>query len=71
LFDRLDIAQLLVQRGVDINLVDHENTTPLVIASVRRNVKVAQYLMKLGADVNAANCYEETALMRAAGYNNI
>eukprot|EP00953_Heterococcus_sp_UTEX-ZZ885_P020542 11495-Heterococcus_DN1.PRE.2 len=27
--------------------------------------------MKLGADVNAADCYEETALMRGAGYNNI
>jgi ankyrin repeat protein len=27
--------------------------------------------MKLGADVNAANCYEETALIRAAHSNNV
>ncbi|MEK6335707.1 MAG: ankyrin repeat domain-containing protein [Acidobacteriota bacterium] len=47
-----DIAQLLIERGANVNVVDKDGATPLFRVE---SVKIARLLIERGANVNAAN----------------
>jgi ankyrin repeat protein len=51
----VDCAQLLLQYGADVNCVDNHKATPIMLATLRKHVKVMVRLLKAGADVNAVN----------------
>lgn len=50
--EMLDVVCFLVEKGVDLNAVDHQGNTPLMHAAKRGRVKTVKYLVKKGADVN-------------------
>lgn len=52
--NRLHIAELLLQRGIDINIKGKiDGLTPLHVAAVNKSYEVTALLLKNGADVNA------------------
>ncbi len=59
-----DIASVrtLLKRS-DVNLRDNRGTTPLMYASAVGSVNAMKVLLKAGADVNAKNAFDATALM--------
>jgi ankyrin repeat protein len=85
--NNLDVIKALVEAGADPLIASERGTTPLIIAvgggtDVQRErspeerataVETAKYLVKLGADVNAAGQYGWTALHAAAyqGMNDV
>lgn len=48
-----DVAELLINRGADVNAEDEDGTTPLHGACIRNNVPLAKKLLERGADVKA------------------
>lgn len=48
----MDIAQILVNNGDDINAIDSEGETPLHYAVKSNNLKMVKYLLDCGADIN-------------------
>jgi hypothetical protein len=59
-----EIAQILIERGVNINAPDPAGTTPLMWAAGFEvpDTSIVQELLRRGADVNASNKYNDTAL---------
>jgi ankyrin repeat protein len=66
----LDIIQLLVQHGADINVVS-KDLTPLIAASSQKRVQVVVCLLKAGADVNAVGSNGHSALAAAVQSNSV
>lgn len=60
---QLETAQFLSKHGVNINIKNEEKETPLVCAAEQGNIKMVQWLIKAGANVNASG---EAALKAAA-----
>ena len=56
----------VLQRGLDVDSVNREGDTLLMLASKEGNINVINVLLKLKAKVNAKNGLGETALMLAA-----
>jgi ankyrin repeat protein len=66
----LEIVQCLVSElGADVNLAAHDGRTALMMASFNRHGKVVRWLIRNGANVQAAAAYGSTAVdaSRAAG----
>lgn len=59
------IAQLLLDRGANVNARNHAGVTPLHLAIRARNLPVAQVLLQHGADPNAVDQRGSTPLRRA------
>jgi uncharacterized protein len=59
------VRKLLLE-GAEINVADQDGFTPLMIAIMRGNLKMATYLIERKADVNRRNKIGQTALMLAA-----
>jgi outer membrane lipoprotein-sorting protein len=57
------VANLLVERGSDVNARDRFGRTPLVLAAKYDTVSVIEPLLAHGADVNADDEWGSTALM--------
>lgn len=57
----------------DLEIKDQYYNTPLMIATQQNNLKIAELLIKAGADVNAKNHIQDTPylLAGAQGYNEI
>jgi hypothetical protein len=53
--DRLNIVQLLVNRGAQINAVDDEGTTSLHLAAMNNHLKVLKLLVNRGAQIDAVD----------------
>lgn len=51
-FWQFDVFRVLVQEGMDVNLVDSDGDTPLHLASNFHMVEVVLLLLEYGADVN-------------------
>ena len=60
--DGVEIAQLLLEHGTDINAQDKHNITPLHFASYRGNVGIAPFLLSHGANVSAKDDLGRTPL---------
>lgn len=63
LSDNLEIAELLIKNGANINSYDRWERTPLDIAATHKSVRVARLLIKNGANIDIAI---SDALHRAA-----
>ncbi len=57
---------LFLKAGMDVNAVDKEGSTALMIAAEKGDIELARVLLQNGADVNARNRDGYTALMYAA-----
>ena len=69
----IDVAQLLLERGADVNAKDHDGWTPLIKAAQAGHTEMVQLLMDHGADPTIADNDGRTAWMLAAvgGHNDI
>ncbi|KAF9882871.1 hypothetical protein FE257_004928 [Aspergillus nanangensis] len=56
----------LVAKGVDVNAVENDGTTPLYIAALRNDTKTAAVLLNSGADVDLQDFETWTPLHYAA-----
>ena len=65
---RFAIAQLLVERGADVNAQDVDHETPLHLASRLLSLRVAWILLKHGADINVKNKQGKTPFQLVREY---
>lgn len=63
---QLVTAQLLIERGADVNLKDKRGTSPIMTAAREGHVAVVKLLLDKGADPNGKNKDGESAISRAA-----
>ncbi len=66
LSDKNWAGEKLIRLGADVNAVNKDGKTPLMLASEQGSVKMVSDLLKAGAKPNAKNPRGETALMFAA-----
>jgi ankyrin repeat protein len=62
----LKAVRAQLDAGIDVNALDADGNTPLLLASVYAGPEGVELLLKKGADVNAANKLGVTPLHRAA-----
>jgi len=61
----------LLRQGVDINVVDTDKRTVLMVAVTKKDIPTVEFLLKKGADVNAQDSGGWTALAFAAQNNSV
>ena len=61
-----EVVRLLLTRGASVDARDRSNKTALMLASVRREPIIADYLLSFGADVQATDTAGHDALCLAA-----
>lgn len=64
LADSMPVIKLLIKKGADIYLEDSSGDNALLLASEKCNIKKAELLLSLGCDINNANKYGQTPLMK-------
>lgn len=52
MFDHPEIVEYLTNEGADINVVDKEKRSPLLLAALRSGWRTVHALIRLGADIN-------------------
>src|SRR5262245_45671445 len=67
----IESAQLLLDKGANVNQVTEYGWSPLLTATNNRHYKLAEYLIGRGADVNLANKGNWTPLYLATDNRNI
>ncbi len=68
---RLEMAQMLVAAGADVNQVEANKINPLQMAIENDHVAVAKFLLEHNADVNAADYWGRTPLWLAVEMRNL
>ena len=68
-YDYLEVVNVLLEHGANVNNADHENDTPLHYAVANGNLEMVAKLIEHGADVCARNDYQITPVWIAA-YRN-
>jgi len=58
----LDIARLLIDAGADVNWIDGEGVTPLILASFKDHEAIVRLLLDHGADPTIQDQWNRTAL---------
>ena len=66
-----NIAEILIKKGVNLNLQDKKGDTALMMAIIRGLANIAELLIKKGADITLQNTNGETALTLAIYKNQI
>ena len=66
----IETAQLMLEKGVDINFGDVDNTTALTVAIMNKQYSFAKFLIDRGADPNIADAAGRTALYAIADIRN-
>jgi hypothetical protein len=61
-------AQMLIEKGADVNIPNKHNNTPLIISD---DLQTTKMLLEKGANINHANHFGETALMWAVSKENL
>ncbi len=56
------IVSLLIDSGADINWIDGEQVTPLILASLKDHREIVELLLKHGADTTIIDQWDRTAL---------
>lgn len=67
IFDKTEIAELLIAAGADINIKSGDGSTPLHSSSFFCRTEIAKALLEAGADVSIRNNYGATALESISG----
>ncbi len=69
----LDVINLLIEKGLDVNARDKDGCTPLITAAYVGHVAVVKLLVEKGADINAKTKEGKTALSvaQAQGHAHI
>jgi hypothetical protein len=67
LFDKPEIARLLIEAGADVNVTSGDGSTPLHSAAFFGRQEIAEMLLKNGADTSIRNNYGSTALESISG----
>lgn len=57
-----EIARLLIDYGGDVNWIDGEGVTPLILASFKAHIDLVELLLAHGADVTVRDQWDRTAL---------
>ena len=57
-----DIARVLIAAGADINWIDGEGVTPLILASFKNHIALVQLLLDHGANTDVTDQWDRTAL---------
>ena len=66
-YGHLEIAEILISRGADLDAEDPDYSTPLYLAAEQGHPKVVEFLVSKGAEVNVkSNAWGYTPLHRAA-----
>jgi ankyrin repeat protein len=58
----IETAQLMLDKGVDINYGDVDNTTALTVSILNKRYSLAKFLIDRGADTNIADAAGRTAI---------
>ena len=61
---------VLLRAGIDINTLNHNQITPIMVCAEVGNKEILELLILMGADINYENNIGETALSLALGCNN-
>jgi ankyrin repeat protein len=69
--DGLEAARLLVDRGVDVNAVGEYKWTALHGAAYSGSDTIAQFLLEKGANIDARDEWDESALALAQGFTSV
>ncbi len=57
-----DIARLLIDQGANVNWIDGEGVTPLILASFKGHIELVELLLAHKADVTVRDQWDRTAL---------
>ena len=68
--DSPECAEILIEKGAELNPKDSEGNTPLMIAASTNGIRSLKVLMKYNIDLNEVNNNHETALIQAIKYGN-
>ena len=68
--NRIDIARILIEAGVDVNLPSLEKATPLIAASYAGSLPFVDLLLQHGAKHEPTDRLHKSALVYAAGMGN-
>ncbi|CEP00083.1 unnamed protein product (mitochondrion) [Plasmodiophora brassicae] len=68
--NRVDIAELLVQFGINVDIADGFSESPLHVAARRNSVDMAKLLVAAGIDVNVLNARTGQSPLHAAAEHN-
>lgn len=58
----IDIARLLIDYGADVNWIDGEGVTPLILAAFKDHIELVQLLLNHGADTTVRDQWNRNAL---------
>lgn len=67
----VEVANLLIDAGADVNLKNDSGSSPLMVASTYGKKELISKLIEKGADVNAQNNGGDTALIQASYSSNL
>jgi len=69
----MNIVEILLDIGIDINSKNNNGNTALHVAAIHGNMNIVEILLDRGADINSKDNDGQTALHEAAanGYTNI
>jgi ankyrin repeat protein len=65
-YGRIEIVQMLIDAGADVNAKDDSDSTPLYVAAEFGKTEIARMLIGAGVDVNMKNVIGSTPLHEAA-----
>ena len=68
---RIDIVQILLANGVEVNAKDNDGKTALMEAASLGRIEIVQALLDVGAEVNAEDKYGHIFSMEAASLGRI
>ena len=57
-----EIARALIEYGAEVNWIDGEGVTPLILASFKGHLDMVQLLLEHGADTTVRDQWNQTAL---------
>lgn len=57
-----DITQLFINASADVNLIDNDGRTSLMLCSALNSVEICEMLMDAGADPHVVNAYGKNAI---------